>query len=896
VSEESEAQSIRLSSGKRNKIYFTRIRFDEYGETEDSGDDSKPLYELIDGIIEGTLGAQRGEFGSLWEGAGYDDVQAFSDQLLRYPEHGALRRLRRARLKAKDSGSRYVYVFKRRERGRSHLTTFSCVINVDSDGMYAWAETNGQARDVFSLTVDSETMTHAYFLLSPVELPVDRIEYYRTHSSALQRRALTVGMDDLKSDTDGVATLPLVDFVSMALRLQDEFLSVHEDFERERVDEKKTAGRLLLDVIRSLSQHGPFSDDMSEWLDMDRINSEGKALNDAWDSARVGSQISSRIKCGWHQSVGFQHARNDYTGTKRRLEDILEIEGRLLVGNLYTSAGHEYAQKIIGGGASWYRDFGLPSEEIETLRKTITSSETFWEIYSNWMVGAVSKALRLQKMPGGVASKTIAPAVQRVHSSILVRSKLIQPADLSDLRLIDKAYVKLVTINPNGSVRFVPQWKSSPGGIVVPNVGDEWQEYSELKKNPKFWKWLEKADKGAQKLHTIVVGVELINLCLSVIEVLQETDSDLDRAMAGVNVVGSSADLGTALASSSRNVKAWGVVGIVGAVCDYAVAVHMIVRSGEDEQPWQVQAGYALKALGSVAVVAAGVLKAELAASVLGFSSWNPVLLVGVVLILVGAAIVAWYHRAPFEKWAKSSPWSIGRPAVSIEQMSKGQVFDELEKLLSVVLRPHIQVLWAVRSSPSTGTEPGMVLRIYPGLFQQGLTRILVRDFKVVYQDNTVLPGIEFPVLGETQIVIPHDRQGEPLKITGGLAKVQALADSPRGLSAGDRTARNKCRSVTRPKLARGSKAIEYIEEFWPAGELSESRKEHIERLLRIRPIIDPRLPFWGTIPDKYLFEGRIQLGLYIDASRPVKVPENIWDKDAEFDGHVMVDLESVDR
>lgn len=894
MSEKGASEDHWAPSGESHTIFRALLRFDEYCAKPEGDGDSDPIYYFIDGIAAATLGMARGEFDKRWKGALASDVQAVADSMLRYPAHPVLRRMPRSPLKGDDEGDRFIYVFKRRERGRSQLVTLSCVIRVDGDGKYTYAETGGQARDVFSLTIDPDTMTHVYFLLSQIELPPKRIEFYRHNNAALQRRALTVSVSELVSDADGTSTLNLLDFVGVATRVQDEFLAVHEKFERVRSDEKKTASRLLFGLIESLAGDGPFSDDMPDWLNMDRVRSDSEMLNEEYDGSQVGSRNASKVKCGWHDSVGYRHARNDYTGTKELVEKILKIEDHLLKGNLYTPAGHEYAEKMAKEKSSWYRNFGMTSEELEAYRKLITGTETFWEIYHQFMVGAISDVLRSQKLPTGTLSRVVAPAIEKAHSSILVRSRLVRPADLSDLHLQNNSFIKAVDIDNAGRMRLVPQWKKTPAGILVPEHGDEWTKYTVLKKNERFWKWLVTADMEAQKLHTVVVGIELINLYLSVAELLGAEEYNVDAAISGVNAVGATADVATALIDSQRYVKAWGFFGMLGAVCDYAVATYMIVKSSSDDQPWQVQAGYGLKALGAVAIFAAVALKSGAATSILTLTSWNPILFVGVLLVLIGAAIVFWFHRAAIEKWARSSPWSIDGVDSPIGRISKTKVFEELEELVCLVLRPRIQFLWAMRDVPSLGMTRGLALRIYPGIFQPGFTQILILDLMVVYRDASQMMGIKFPVLKEKAIVIPHDPHGNPMAIGPGPRKTVTLDISSTGLPVRDRGDQSLCRSFTYHRFQKDSKQVEYIEEFWPAKELSESDQEHIDRLLRVRPILDPRLPFWGTIPDEYQYEGKMQLGLYIDPSNPLKIPENVWDKDAKFDGHVMVDLDQA--
>ena len=706
------------------------------------------------------------------------------------------------------ANDKWVYAFKK--LGGSVSLSYECRATVQngkpSFAFVSWAEADrdanmktyprkeGATKSAFTLAQNTEY----YVLLSRIQLPVARIDWYAKNPERLAERSLHIPADALKP---GIRPLPLylTEYFEIAHELREEYDKHVQSYEKFVADKEKAQRRYLAGLVCAVAESKPR---LKGWLDYAAVEKERDDSNrDTAERLKSKATTEAYLR-DWKLGAGFQLTREDYAGTKEIEEALLAHEAAL------TSEDEiKYLEAEGENKESWYNKIFEPEGKFQFYRKleTLAATDKFWDLFGKYIIAKYLANYGPTKWTGVL---TVDVIVQRMERFLGEIHTVIEHVNIKfkDLAPNNKGKWFYVTIDEQTKLPFI-DYEFNESGQAVGHT---------MKYRPVKWKWNAFQRSMLPSLQKVLIGIEAVNLANSMYCAFK-ADTTKDKLFGGINAIGSTADL---LASfkpfAEHHVAVWheaagktaeeaakiaertfARINFVGAVCDYVGALKDTAEASYKGHSG-LAAGHAAIALSAVALgtseaLSIGTASAALAgteataAFTAAFGMSSATLgVVGIALFVVGAGVVWYFSDSELREWAEKSAWSNNpEKAGGIEKQ-----IEELHKLICEFTadgylyenRIPCTEYFTAEGSVRHKLEYLFTVRIRPGYFSDHASKYIIklkithegglfgRD-RILLDKKVVLPASEArkvrTLQGEEHTVLLQRYTGQELGLSG---------------------------------------------------------------------------------------------------------------------------------
>ncbi len=565
--------------------------------------------------------------------------------------------------------NKWVYVFKKKGDSISLWSECKAVVqnNTPSFSFVSWVEGDRDSNiksyprkevkksSEFRLSPDTEY----YILLSGIQLPFARIDWYIKNPSRLAERSLFVPANELKPGMRA-PRLYLTEYIEICYELAGEYHEAVEKHEGFVGDETKTKRYYLACLIAATSQSKPR---LKGWLDYAAVKREIDSYEKDENSLRSRVESLRSLLKEWKLSPGFQHTRDDYNGYKEIEEAILEHEAAL------TSIDEiEYLVAEMENKESWYNTIvgNDPRFKFFSSIEMLATTEQFADFFKKYIVGQYLANFGPTKWKGKTTVEWLVQTQERflnhIHE-IIERGKITFP-DLVQ----NKGKWFFVAFDTETKVPFI-DYEFKGIGRISGRTSLDTMKYRAARR-----KWNAAVDKSLPALQTVLVGIETVNLVNSV-DTLLKSKGFKEKGLSIIEVVGSGADFLSSLQYlaekqlASRKVphgmpkelivkaakKTFAKVNLAGAVCNYIGALKDSAEAASKGYN-RTSAGYSVIALASVASGVAAITELS-GAAIFGLTA-GPLGVIGIALLIVGSGILWYFSDEELQVWAENCSYA----------------------------------------------------------------------------------------------------------------------------------------------------------------------------------------------------------------------------------------------
>lgn len=638
--------------------------------------------------------------------------------------------------------------------------------------------------------VDTDNYSYR-FVLSPIQLPYDRIKYYCDYASALEIRGVSLGegsapnMKGIHQD-EGYYRLKLIDYLHIAEAFHEESESAIGEWKKVHEDAQEQKRRYLARMVWRLHQQRKekqgegFS--IRESVLREYIDQQDRFLTKKKNKLERATTSKNR----WIETPGLQQAILDYGGRESVPEDkqealrkaAVEKLARLHADCLYSQAGRAYLARASEDEASALHQF-VTGEQFAVMSKTIATTGAWTDLLSSFLSGRVLKLKGLEELSGELSALDTNSSNRRIAQEIGsivddVNSKIPDELELSgdDFRTVTRRGGETAARGAGEvewiSYRLGQDWVQGIGG----RTGDEWvtvgrpgesaseqQELAKLKRESEEWKT--RVEGASTVTGRVLAAIEFANMysAASAFGESLKDGSDAEQTLKAVDVLGTASGL---FESNEFIIKRFWkdapfrAAGVVSGICDYVLALEATAKASYKaaEEPIFSDEG-GLVAANAMQAIGVGLGTAGTVAGITGTATAFGVstsLLgpIGAALVLGGVALAYWLSESALEDWMRDECiWGTNsgkEGAVFVDEYSDQEVKEQFDRawtvesqlrgLHKVLAKPEVEgkILYQIATDYASGPDEYNIffgLIFTTGLFYPEKSAIRVKKLRV---------------------------------------------------------------------------------------------------------------------------------------------------------------------
>ncbi|MBN1292349.1 MAG: hypothetical protein JXB48_10965 [Candidatus Latescibacteria bacterium] len=588
-----------------------------------------------------------------------------------------------------------------------------------------------------------------FFLLSQIQLPLHRIDYYTANPQQLAHRAVNIRNDNA-GETEPVR-VKLIDFLAISDALNEEKAEAIKEQADYFSDTNDNTKRYLANMVVAIEKNRP---KIKDWLDYDAVSNFIKTEDDTVERLKLKADTIKDLLKDWKLSSGYILTRDDYNGTEEYEKTIIQHEATV------TSFDEiEYLAAIGKDDHSWFQKIFTNSEPFLFHRKlsNLGSSDDLAEVLSKHVVSRF-----LAKFP-----KTAKKAVYTTRTVYETQMKVVQELE----EIIQRTAITFPDFakTGNGKIFYLetkikaPKIKYKFTTVAKTRAELDYIDTRAYDKAMSTWK--QGVEKVAKPCQRILLGLEIINLYGSATS-LAEAESTSEKVFGVVDLVGSFSD---AVAATDflfkqtlvKNIgkelaeKSFASVNIVGSVCDYVGALKNSYSAAAEDK-WSLAFSYSTLGLAATAGMTSSVLTltggSSAAAVGISATGWGAI---AVSLALIGATLVWVFTEEELEEWAKESEWGED-PSRRKSLVAQAQDLHQILGKFTVecyILR-QIKNTYMTNNGNYHDYFDTLTLKIVPGFWNKKQSR-----FKAtLHVEKNNIPLISERTLIDTKLELPDEK------------------------------------------------------------------------------------------------------------------------------------------
>jgi hypothetical protein len=201
--------------------------------------------------------------------------------------------------------------------------------------------------------------TEYYFLLSQIQLPLHRIDFYTQNPEQFGRRAVLKKIE--KQQNSPALEINLVDFIEICFALSEEKNSAVAKFNEYFSSEDESTKRYLANMVTAIEANRPA---IKKWLDFEAVIAyKNREELRTKRLLRAKENTTGRLK-DWKLSEGYKLTRDDYNGTEKYEKEIIGIECKVTAED-----EAQYLAEIGKDDTSWYHRLFFGDEPFSFHRE-----------------------------------------------------------------------------------------------------------------------------------------------------------------------------------------------------------------------------------------------------------------------------------------------------------------------------------------------------------------------------------------------------------------------------------------------------------------------------------------------------------------------------------------------
>jgi len=420
-----------------------------------------------------------------------------------------------------------------------------------------------------------------YLLLSRIQLPLHRIDFYVQNPDKLAERAVFIRME--KRQDNRALQINLVDFVGVCFAFVEEKNRAVAAYNDYFGNENESTKRYLAGMVTAIEKNRP---EIRKWLDynaatayLNREELRAKRL------LRVKETTTGRLK-DWKLSEGYKLTRDDYNGTEEYEKGIFEIECKVTAEDEV-----QYLAEIGQDDKSWYHRVFFGEEPFLFHRKLAAFGSNFDDLYD--LVGKYFIGRFLALLPA-----TAPKAYYTVETIIKIQIKIVKEFE----EVIRRTAIKLPELaTGEGGGWFiidrtlrVPRIKYKLTTAIKNRTELDFIDSRAYDKAMAEWKsGIEKASVACKAVLLVIETVNLVFAAKNAYLGLHE-DSD-NKLFNAINAAGSLADAIQAtdfllkkklidIFGKELIEKGFSRVNLIGSICDYIGALKEIYTASSSDK------------------------------------------------------------------------------------------------------------------------------------------------------------------------------------------------------------------------------------------------------------------------------------------------------------------------
>jgi hypothetical protein len=614
-----------------------------------------------------------------------------------------------------------------------------------------------------------------HIVLSQIQLPLHRIDFYIKNPTQLTARSLHIPAE-LPVFDQPLVKVCLVDYIAITENLSDEYAKAVDQFETFAQDPKEVNKRYLANLVCMIQKSRP---KIADWLDFGKVaaynNDQTRLLK---HKENVLKNCEGRLG-SWKLKLGYALTRDDYNGTKEIEELIIKHEEAV------TSLQEvKYLAKVAEDKDSWYNRVFLNPDPFRFHRKLdkLMTDKVFVQLMSKYFIGRLLSALPKYAPTANLKIEVIYEIQMKIikeYSALLTRSNLVIP----ELVQKDGQFFFMAkdewTHQPRVRYEFSAQIKSATSSVEIDD-----SNYANAMK-----RWEDQLKKVSSICKVILLPMEVFNFSVAYQAAISAATTK-ERWFGGITAFGAfSSSLGAVRVLAEEQLKSksaaitakygedvakyaekslskiGGFLSLTSAVCDYIGYTRKTIKASSEGKTG-LTIGNALIALSAVSSAAAA--SATLTGvAVFGLGA-GPLGLIAIGLFVIGAGVVWAFTDDPLEVWAKSCMWGKKYAGSSVEQ----QIHKLHEVLSEFQLHCYLYAQQRTQYASANGFywdyDYYFTIRIKPGMMNEGASKYNVtvnisQDGGWLGSDKSVLQ--KSLILPDTKTEIHRNGENGPIEM-----------------------------------------------------------------------------------------------------------------------------------
>jgi hypothetical protein len=587
------------------------------------------------------------------------------------------------------------------------------------------------------LTIDGNA--EYYVLLSQIQLPLHRIDFYIANPGKLAQRAIRIAPDNT-GELEPIQ-IRLIDFKATVEILCDHKNKAVEKYNKHFGDKQYNTKRYLADMVTEIHKN---RSKIEKWLDYSAVtafikkdDAEIKKLMKAIDNAKG-------LLKDWKLSPGYTMMCDDYNGTEESELAIIDH-----VAEVTAEDELEYLAAIGKDTKSFFHRLFKDDQPFLFHRKlsALSANDKAQDLLSKYIVG------RFLAMMPGMKTK-----VYKTVNFIKIQQIVIVEFE----EVLKRMVINLPELSSTGSGGWFVVYKKDFAPKIHYDFVDVPQSRQVLvsAKTNEYYKamdeWKQHVEKAGKACNAILLAIETINM----ISAMKGFDSKGDAAENTLSIIDMGGSIADAVGATdfllqSKITKKYGEaaakkffarVNLVGSVADYVGALNKSYKASS-EGKMGLALSHSVLGLAATAGGVSSVLALQGSGAMafgIGTGGWG---FIAIGLALAGSGLVWFFTEEDLEEWAKESEWGEADRRKSLDQQARN--LHQILCSFSVECYIHVLNKQGTEIINRYGTviyqhSYDLSFKIVPGLWKKGTSRFRV-GLKV--EKNNI------PILSEAMVI-----------------------------------------------------------------------------------------------------------------------------------------------
>ena len=525
-----------------------------------------------------------------------------------------------------------------------------------------------------TLTIDGSA--EYYVLLSQIQLPLHRIDFYTSNPGEIKKRAVRISPDNT-GELEPIQ-IRLIDFKATAEILCEQKNKTVEKYNEHFGDKQYNTKRYLADMVAEIHKN---RSRIEKWLDYSAVtafikkdDAEIKELMKAIDNAKG-------LLKDWKLSPGYRMMCDDYNG-------IEEFELAIIdhVAEVTAEDELEYLAAIGKDDKSLFHRLFKDDQPFLFHRKlsAFSANDKAQDLLSKYIIGRF-----LALMPG---MKT---KVYKTVNYIEIQQRIIVEFE----EILRRMVINLPELSSTGSSGWFVVYKKD----IVPRIRYDFVGVPQSRqvlvsaKSSEYYKamdeWKQRVEKAGKACNAVLLAIETINM-ISAMKGFELQGDAAENTLSIIDLGGSIADAvgATDFLLKSKITKKYGEaaakkffvrVNLVGSVADYVGALSKSYKAASQGKmglalshsvlglaatAGGVSSVLAIQGAAASAGLAGGAGAGGATAFGIGTGGWG---FIAIGLALAGAGLVWLFTEEDLEEWAKESEWGEADRRKSLDRQAR---------------------------------------------------------------------------------------------------------------------------------------------------------------------------------------------------------------------------------